>query len=253
MKFMVICIFAAIAMGAASAQISPERAYQIQMNRVRHLLPPHSALPPLLDLSKPSSIGGGASRNWENRFAGSTKGREITDPGLQGPGGSGSISTTTIEYVGPIWALPVGSCDAVVIGSVGAKAAHLDHNRRFVYSLFSVEVSQVLKASSRHPIREGGRITAAQLGGNIRFLSGYVETFVSANEGFMELGREYLLFLWKPIRSDDTYMVAEPYLIQDGSIFPITRLAHVSPYDGMPAKDFEAKVKAAIAKNVDTN
>jgi hypothetical protein len=253
MKFMVICIFAAIAIGAASAQISPERAYQIQMNRVRHLLPPHSALPPLLDLSKTSSIGGGASRKWENRFTGSMGVREISDPGLHGPGGPVSISTATTEYVGPIWALPARSCDAVVMGRIVADRAQLAYNRRFVYSLFSVEVLQVLKGNRKQGVREEERINATQLGGSVRFPSGHMETFILANEGFMELGSQYLLMLWKPIRSDDTYMVAESYLIQGGVTFPIKTLADVSRYDGMPAKDFEAKVKAAIAKNIDTN
>jgi hypothetical protein len=47
-------------------------------------------------------------------------------------------------------------------------------------------------------------------------------------------------------------MIAEPYLIQDGLVFPIKTEADVSAYEnGMPVQQFEAKVTSAIAKNID--
>jgi hypothetical protein len=47
-------------------------------------------------------------------------------------------------------------------------------------------------------------------------------------------------------------MIAELYLIQDGLVFPINTAADVSAYEkGMPVQQFEAKVKSAIAKNID--
>jgi hypothetical protein len=74
-----------------------------------------------------------------------------------------------------------------------------------------------------------------------------------ARERFLELGKPYLLFLWKPIRLDDTYAIAEAYLIQERLVFPINRDAHEAPYEGVAVEKFEAKVKAAIANNIDTN
>jgi len=69
----------------------------------------------------------------------------------------------------------------------------------------------------------------------------------------VEKGRSYLLFIWKPVRLDDTYVISEPYLISDGKVYPIKTRADVSAYDGMPFEQFKAKVKSAIAKNVDIN
>jgi hypothetical protein len=127
-------------------------------------------------------------------------------------------------------------------------------NRRFVYSSFSLEVSNVLHAKKKNSIRDGERIFAAQFGGSVRFPSGHVATFLLDGEGFMEVGKQYLLFIWKPVRTDETYVVAEPYLIQDGMTFPVKTLADVSAYEkGMPFKEFEARVKTAIAKNIDRN
>ncbi len=111
----------------------------------------------------------------------------------------------------------------------------------------------MLKGKKRDGIEAGSRIDAAQLGGTIRFPSGHVETFLEAKEGFLGLGKQYLLFIWKPVRTDSTYVVDEPYLIQDGHVFPVDLDSHESAYEGVPFAKFEAKVKAAIEGNVDTN
>ena len=253
----VAAALAAIALLSAQ-QVVPSRqtsgdAYQQHLARVRPLLPARSALPPLLDLSQSDGKETAANHAWENRFTGSMGVREHLDPGIGEPAGPGSISTTTNEWATPIWALPAHSCDAVVIATPAASSAHLSYNRRFVYSTFLLDVLKVLKGSKRG-IKEGERLTGAQLGGTIRFPSGHVETFLMVEEGFMEPGKQYLLFMWKSIPSDSTYVVAEPYLIQNGLVFPIRTVADVSAYEkGMPVKDFEAKVRALIAKNIDSN
>ena len=69
----------------------------------------------------------------------------------------------------------------------------------------------------------------------------------------MELGKPYVLFAWKPIPSDPLYMIPEGYLIQDDVVFPLNIDAGQLDYAGMPYKKFEAKVKAAITKNIDTD
>ncbi|MGH9439568.1 MAG: hypothetical protein ACRD22_17220, partial [Terriglobia bacterium] len=69
----------------------------------------------------------------------------------------------------------------------------------------------------------------------------------------MRLGGKYLVFAWKPIKSDDTYVVAEAYLIENGTVYPVDLDAHESGYAGMPFKSFESKVRTAIAENKDTN
>jgi hypothetical protein len=184
-----------IAVAVVSGQTSPEHARQIHINKVRQLLPPHSALPPLLDLSHSSANLNGASQKWEDRFTGMMGVREITDPGILEPAGPGSISTTTTEYGTPLWALPARACDAVVIARPVASEAHLAYNRRYVYSTFSLEISQVLKGKSGQGIRKGERVTAAQFGATLRFPSGHIETFIMAREGFLEVGKQYLLFV----------------------------------------------------------
>lgn len=239
---------------AGFAQAGRERAYEKHIEKIRRSLPPHSALPPVVDLTKPNTQRKGAGQLWERRFTGSTLSQDIRDPGVAPPVGQTSTSVITVEYGTAIWALPARSCDAVIIGIPVSASAHLAYNRRFVYSTFLVNVARVLKGKARSGVRKGDSVRVAQRGGNVRFPSGHLETFLWAGEGFMEPHKEYLLFIWKPIRSDSTYMVAEAYLNQGGLVFPVdVSGGGQSAYAGANFATFEAKVRAAIRDDADTN
>ncbi len=70
----------------------------------------------------------------------------------------------------------------------------------------------------------------------------------------MEIGKQYVLFLWNPVASDETLVVAEAYLIQDGSVFPVNANGDAQlVYTKMPFPEFESKVKAAVERNVDAD
>jgi hypothetical protein len=248
-----VLIIAFSAASVALTQDNREDAYQKHLEKVRQLLPPHSALPPLLDLSEPNANGGGASRDWEDRFTGSMGVREHADPGMADPSGKGSISMTTTEYGGPTLAIPARNCDVVILARPITSNVHMAYNHRFVYSMFTVEISEVLKGQGKRGIRQGEQITLAQLGGAVRFPSGHLETFLLDKEGFMQLGQRYAVFAWKPLKFDSTYMADELYLVQNDVVFPVNLDAHESTYSGMPFTKFLAKVKAAIAENINTN
>ena len=229
-------------------------AYSEHLARVQDVLPKHSGLPPLLDVSKSNTAEGSGERAWEDRFKGVMGfGTEIADRGVESPSRATSISLATTEGGTRIYALPAQSCGAVVTAEPVASEARIAQNRLFVYSRFSLQVSRVLKANRKLGIRQGQRIVATQFGGSVRFPSGHMETFLLAKDGFLELRKQYLLFIWKPAESIQAFMIAQPYQIQGGLVFPVSTIADVSAYDRMPIKDFEAKVRTAIAKNVDSN
>jgi hypothetical protein len=90
--------------------------------------------------------------------------------------------------------------------------------------------------------------------GSILFPSGYLETNLLSQRGFVEIGKQYVLFMWKPVPSDDTLVIAQAYLIQDGFVFPVSTDGDAEKfYTKMPFPVFEAEVKEAVARNVDTN
>ena len=116
----------------------------------------------------------------------------------------GSVRKTFIDSVGPIWALPA-TCEAIVIAKAIKSSAHMSTNKHFVYSMATVEISDVLKGNPRSGILVGAQITVAQIGGTIRFPSGHVEMFLDNNNGFMRLDAEYMIFAWKPFKSDKAF------------------------------------------------
>ncbi|HWD99985.1 MAG TPA: hypothetical protein VG345_13140 [Bryobacteraceae bacterium] len=255
-----IGLFACLAFGQASKE--GDAAWQKYFDKIRELLTPHSALPPILDLSQPgareSAQATAAGHAWERKYTGSMLAREITDPGVGPEIGPESISTRIIDYVGRRWAIPAVNCEAVLRVKPVATAAHLAWTNRLVYSTFTLAILEVMKADKKMGITPGGQIRAAEFGGTLRFPSGHLETFFTVGEGFMGLQREYFVFLWKPVRSDNTWMTSEAYLIQDGLVFPIrtemwTEQELANREKGIPEKDFEGKVKAAIAKNVNAD
>jgi hypothetical protein len=231
--------------------VSEKEQLSEHVKGVRRVLPPHSGLPPLLDLSKPSIGEGTAGRAWEEKFKNSLGLRAVTDPGVPTPTEATSVSLTTQEVVGPVYALPAETCEAVVIGKAISSAVHLARNHKFVYTTFSVKISQVLKTPRKYRIRDGETINAAEFGGSVLFPSGQMETFLVANRGFLELDKQFVLFIWRPIPSDATYVITEAYIVKDDVVFPTKTMTNESSYEGMPFEKFEAKVKNAIARNVD--
>jgi len=227
-------------------------AYSAHLSRVLAALPPHSGVPPLLDLtSKPEENS--ADRAWEDRFKGWGFSRGITDPGVPGPSEATSIATTFVESVGRPSALPARSCEAVLIAIPVAANSQIDHTHTLVYSRYSLKISKVLKGKQKHGFVEGGQIRAVQMGGRVLFPSGHMTSFILPREGFLDTGKQYLLFIWTP-PGTETDMISNSYLIQDGRVFPLELEPDVSAYDnGMSFKEFEARVKFDIAKNIDTN
>ena len=223
-------------------------AASLHDKKVRQILPPDSALPPVLDLSNAKLSDGRASKAWEDKFTGATGVRKISDPGTDGLGGPSSISATTTEYVGQIYALPAKNSDAVVIATPVADRAYLSYNQRLVYSLFALKITEVLKGKG---LNVGQELAGGQLGGSLRFPSGHLETFLVDNCGFLGLGKQYLLFIWKPIRSDETFVISKAYLIENGRLYSITSGADISAVEGKPLEEVKSRVKSAIAKGID--
>ena len=194
----------------------------------------------------------GQHTKWEARFNGVMGIRAITDPGISMPLEATSVALTTTGGLGPIYALPANQCSMVVIARPILDSVCISQSRRYVYTRFNVEILHELKRA-KHTARQGEQVVAVQFGGSILFPSGHLATFLLDKDGFVGLGKQYVLFLWKPVQSDDTYVAVEAYLIQDGFVFPVdTSASNAFHYTKMPLKDFESKVRAAVAK-IDTD
>ena len=134
----------------ALGQISPphdsvwdqqmQDAYSRHFAKIQHMLSAHSALPPLLDLTKAKIDDSGRDRAWEKRYDLAVRKGGIVDPGVRTPLHATSTAVTFIDTVGRPYALPARSCEAVVIGEPIANEVRISRNRHFVHSRFSVRV-----------------------------------------------------------------------------------------------------------------
>lgn len=228
-----------------------QQAYAEHTKKVESMLPPHSGPPPFVELSKDAN-GGPARPDWVRRWDGIMGVRPHVDPGVPALWQATSTATINTELVGPIWTLPAGNSDAVAIATPLSASAHLSRDLRFVYSTFPLKLSKVLKGKSSAGFSSGRQILAAQFGGTVRYPSGHEATFLMANEGFIEPGKQFLLFLSKPIRSEDLYVVLDAYLIENGCVFVVSSLTGERPYDGTPIQEFEKRVKSLIAENANS-
>lgn len=183
--------------------------------------------------------------------------RIVADKGIPRPFDVTATSFTTIDVFGRIYSLPAKSSSMVVIAKPIAGKVCIPQSRRYVYTEFRLDISKEFQKGNEKKQQDSPKqkqVTAAQFGGSVRFPSGFLETYLLNLEGFVEIGKEYVLFMWKPIPSDDTLVIAQAYLLENGMIFPVSANGDAQTvYTNMLFPEFEAKVKAVVAKNVDAD
>jgi hypothetical protein len=239
-----------------------EDAYAKHDVKIRHILPPYSGPPLLLDLLHMRLEEGMCYPErhvaWESRFDGiMAAATTIADQGFSEPADATATTLVTIDTFGPSYSLPAKGCSDIVIAKPIAGRVCMPQSRRYVYTKFTLDVLKEFRKPAdkkKQDPHEKRQVTAAQFGGSIRFPSGYLETFLLDRRGFIEIGKQYVLFMWKPISSDDTLVIAQAYLIENGIVFPVSTNGDAQTvYTNMPFPEFEAKVKNVVARNVDAD
>ena len=265
-KFALFCMFVAVAPGAlAQAQIptapptSREQVlkYYAEHNEgIRKALPPYSSMPALLDLTgrtmQDAFCDPDAHSKFEDKFKFIMGGRPFTDVGVPNPKEWTSTALTTIDYVNGFKALPVEGISGVIMARVRSSRVCLSRDLQLVYTRFRLEITdQFLKKKQRALPAE---VDAAEFIGSVLYPSGQLTTFLIDNSGSLSAGKEYVLFLWQPIRDDKTFVESEAYLVQDGRVYPTeTKSSAAKNYTGMALAEFRKKVQAAVDKRKDTD
>ncbi|MGH9439545.1 MAG: hypothetical protein ACRD22_17105 [Terriglobia bacterium] len=239
-----------------------QEAYAKHGVKIRHLLPPYSGPPSLLDLYQRRLEDGMCNPEqhvrWESNFNGIMSGHAIVvDHGFSKPAYATATTFVTTDTFAPIYSLPAKRSFTVVLAKPTAGKVCISQSRRYVYTKFTLKVFKEFqkgKSRRKQAQRKSGQITAVDFGGTVRFPSGYLETFLLNHEGFLEVGEKYVLFMWKPVPSDDTLVISQAYLIRDGFVFPVDADGDAQTvYTKMPLPEFEAKVEAAVRRNIDTD
>src|SRR6185437_14615518 len=233
-------------------------AYAKHDIRVRKSLPSYSGPPLLLDLFQKSLEDGTCDPQqhieWEANFNAIMASRKLVDNGVSKLSEVTATTVTFIDTFGPIYSLPAKRYVAVVIAKPVAGSVCIPRSRQYVYTKLTLDILKQYKPAKRdrQQSQASAPITAVEFGGSVRFPSGYLETLLLSREGFIEIGKEYVLFMWKPVPSDDLLVISQAYLVQDGFVFPVSSNGDAQTYyTKSPFAEFEAQVEAAVAKNVD--
>lgn len=98
-------------------------------------------------------------------------------------------------------ALPVDQSDVIVLGKVVERTSHLTDDRTGIYSEFALQVEDVFKDKSGS-VKSSEPLVANRAGGNVRFASGKVQSYIISKQGMPLKGSRYVLFLRSTAEGD---------------------------------------------------
>ena len=140
-----------------------------------------------------------------------------------------SDSMVRVDYVNTnLPALPFEQSSAVIVGQVTDARAYLSNDKSGVYSVFQIQVNEVLKNSSKAPISSGTTIDAERDGGRVRFPNGRLHLYSISNLEMPKTGLRYVLFLNEE-GSDFTILTG--YELRNGKVYPLDELPNLLTYE----------------------
>jgi hypothetical protein len=125
-------------------------------------------------------------------------------------------------------ALPVRESAAVIIGQITDSKAYLSNDKTGVYSVFTVQVDEVIKNSSQLSLSPGCSIEVERDGGRVRFPNGRTLIYVATN--MPQVGLRYVLFLTNTQGQSDLQILTG-YELREGKVYPLDDLPNLYLYE----------------------
>jgi hypothetical protein len=115
--------------------------------------------------------------------------------------------------------IPVATSDLIVEAVVSESHAFLSNDKTGIYSEFTLLVSKPAKWTTGLGVNLNDRIVGERFGGKIKYPSGQITRWRTAEEGIPIIGKRYLFFLAKV--DQDTYNILTAYEIQGDTVSPL--------------------------------
>lgn len=134
--------------------------------------------------------------------------------------------------------------DAVVVGSIEEKSAHLTENEKFIYTQYKFFIEDIVKNNSVLPIAINERISVTRPGGTIKINNQLIQA-EDKSYAPLEPNKKYLLFL-KFVPEAKGYMVADingDFVLKGSSFAALSET--ISDLDFREINDFDALVNNA--------
>jgi len=144
-------------------------------------------------------------------------------------------------------AFPFDNSSEVLVGQVSDAHAYLSNDKTGVYSVFTVQVNEVLKSSNSLTLSDGSVIEVIRDGGRVRFPNGRLHLYTIAEQDMPQVGLRYVLFL-TTINGESDFEIITGYEIREGKVYPLDDLPKLNTYSNTDEAAFlrELRSKAKL-------
>jgi hypothetical protein len=142
-----------------------------------------------------------------------------------------SDSMVRVDYVDRnLPAFPFEKSSVVLVGQVSDAHAYLSNDKTGVYSVFTVQVNEVLTNSTNLSLSAGSVIEVERDGGRVRFPNGRLHLYKIAEQDMPQVGLRYVLFLTNP-GNESGFQMVTGYELRAGKVCPLDDLPKLHTYD----------------------
>jgi len=139
-------------------------------------------------------------------------------------------------------ALPRAQSSAVIVGQITDAKAYLSNDKTGVYSVFTVQVHEVIKNSSQLSLSTGSAIEVERDGGRVRFPNGRTLIYIATN--MPQVGLRYVLFLTNAQGQSD-FQILTGYELREGKVHPLDDLLNLYTYENADETTFLKQLHTA--------
>lgn len=143
-----------------------------------------------------------------------------------------SDTNVRVDYIDrSLPAFPFEKSSIVLIGQVTDAHAYLSNDKTGVYSVFKVQIHEVLKNSSTIQLASASAIEVEREGGRVRFPHGRLHLYMISEQDMPCVGLRYVLFLTS--RSEADFRILTGYELRAGKVYPLDNLPNTRNYQNV--------------------
>lgn len=143
-------------------------------------------------------------------------------------------------------ALPSEKSSAVIVGQVTEANAYISNDKNSVYSVFTIQVNEVLKKPGNVTLSTASVIDVEREGGRVRFPNGRLRIYMIGDFGMPKVGARYVLFL------DDSptgFELITGYELVEGRVYPLDDLPNSRIYEDSDELTFLSHLRTTLIKS----
>lgn len=155
-----------------------------------------------------------------------------------------SDSMVRVDYVDRnLAAFPFEKSSVVILGQASGAHAYLSNDKTGVYSVFTIQVNEILKNSTGIALSGGSVIEVERDGGRVRFPNGRLHLYMIDEQDMPQVGLRYVLFLTNTSGESD-FQILTGYELREGKVSALDYLPNLLPYDNTDEITFLTKLRS---------